>query len=59
VTIHIEDVDYIDHSCLDLLANWEKQHKSTGGNLTIEWHQLAQKYHRRHKTASAEAAGSP
>lgn len=59
VTIHIEDVDYIDHSCLDLLANWEKQHKSTGGTLTIEWHQLAQKYHRRHKTASAEAAGTP
>lgn len=57
VTVHIENLDYIDHACLDLLANWEKQHKSTGGSLTIEWHQLAQKYHRRHKTAAAEAAG--
>lgn len=59
LTVHIEDLNYIDHACLDLLANWEKQHKSTGGSLTIEWHQLAQKYHRRHNTASADAPGTP
>jgi MFS superfamily sulfate permease-like transporter len=55
VHVHINDLDYIDHACLDLIANWEKQHKTTGGRLTIEWHQLAQKYHRRHGTASADA----
>ncbi len=59
VVIHINDLDYIDHSCLDLLANWEKQHKTTGGTLTIEWHQLAQKYHRRHGTSAAEPAVMP
>ncbi len=59
IVIHINDLDYIDHSCLDLLANWEKQHKTTGGTLNIEWHQLAQKYHRRHGTPSAEPTGVP
>jgi MFS superfamily sulfate permease-like transporter len=55
VHVHINELDYIDHACLDLIANWEKQYKTTGGQLTIEWHELAQKYHRRHGTASADA----
>jgi ABC-type transporter Mla MlaB component len=59
VTVHISDLNYIDHACLDLLSNWDKQHTSTGGTLTIEWQQLAEKYHRRHGTPSAEPVGSP
>jgi MFS superfamily sulfate permease-like transporter len=55
VHVHINELDYIDHACLDLIANWEKQYNTTGGQLTIEWHELAQKYHRRHGTASADA----
>ncbi len=59
VHVHIKDLAYIDHACLDLLTNWDKQHKSTGGSLTIEWQQLAQKYHERHGTGSngADANG--
>jgi MFS superfamily sulfate permease-like transporter len=59
VTVHISDLNYIDHACLDLLSNWDKQHTSTGGTLTIEWQQLAEKYHRRHGTPAAEPVGSP
>jgi MFS superfamily sulfate permease-like transporter len=53
VYVHIQDLDYIDHACLDLLTNWDKQHKGTGGKLTIEWANLAQKYHDRHGTGPA------
>lgn len=59
VNVHIVELNYIDHACLDLLGNWEKQHKSTGGTLTIEWQQLAQKYHQRHGTPAAEPVGTP
>jgi len=45
--IHVENLDYIDHACLDLLANWEKQHEATGGTLVLEWHQLTERYNRR------------
>jgi MFS superfamily sulfate permease-like transporter len=47
VHVHFEALDYIDHACLDLLTNWEKQHKASGGKLVIEWDELAWKYHRR------------
>ena len=52
VHVHIQDLDYIDHACLDLLTNWDKQHKGTGGSLTIEWDELSQKYHQRHGSGS-------
>lgn len=45
--IHVEHVDYIDHACLDLLSNWEKQHVATGGTLVLEWHELVDRYSRR------------
>jgi MFS superfamily sulfate permease-like transporter len=38
--VHFEDLDYIDHACLDLLINWEKQHSAAGGRLVIDWDQL-------------------
>lgn len=47
VHIHFEQLDYIDHACLDLLSNWEKQHALTGGILEIEWDKLSSKFHQR------------
>jgi MFS superfamily sulfate permease-like transporter len=47
VHIHFEHLDYIDHACLDLLSNWEKQHALTGGVLEIEWEELSSKFHQR------------
>lgn len=47
VHVHFEELDYIDHACLDLLTNWEKQHEASGGNLVIEWEELSWKYHSR------------
>lgn len=39
--VHFEQLNYIDHACLDLLMNWEKQHHATGGRLVIDWDGLA------------------
>ncbi len=35
--VDIEQLNYIDHACLDLLMNWAKQHEGTGGTLIIDW----------------------
>jgi MFS superfamily sulfate permease-like transporter len=47
VHVHFEHLDYIDHACIDLLANWEKQHMATGGKLIVEWDELSWKFHQR------------
>jgi hypothetical protein len=44
-----DELDYIDHVCLDLLVNWGEQHQATGGTLVIEWDELSWKYHQRHQ----------
>ena len=56
VRVHLADLDYIDHACLDLLTNWDKQHKATGGTLTLDWATLEGKYHKRHGTGPNGAA---
>ena len=38
--VDLERLDYVDHACLELLMNWERQHESTGGRLVIDWGQL-------------------
>lgn len=54
VHVHFEQLDYIDHACLDLLTNWEKQHEATGGVLVLEWDELAWKYHQRRPGAATQ-----
>jgi MFS superfamily sulfate permease-like transporter len=38
--VHIEELSYIDHACLDLFTNWEKQHEAQGGSLVLDWDDL-------------------
>jgi MFS superfamily sulfate permease-like transporter len=58
VHVHIDDLDYIDHACIDLLSNWDRQHRTTGGSLEIEWDGLTEKYKKRSGIrARAEATG--
>ncbi|MBN8913117.1 MAG: SulP family inorganic anion transporter [Rhizobiales bacterium] len=58
VHVHIDDLDYIDHACIDLLSNWDRQHRTTGGSLEIEWDGLTEKYKKRSGLrARAEATG--
>ncbi|MFQ5490418.1 MAG: SulP family inorganic anion transporter [Phycisphaerae bacterium] len=48
VELHVdfEHLDYIDHACLDLLINWEKQHEATGGSLVVDWDTLHASFRR-------------
>jgi MFS superfamily sulfate permease-like transporter/nucleotide-binding universal stress UspA family protein len=43
--VHFEELTYIDHGCLDLLINWERQHAATGGRLVIDWERLTARFH--------------
>lgn len=56
VHVHFENLDYIDHACLDLLSNWEKQHEASNGTLVIEWDELSRKFHQRRSGAQKTAA---
>ncbi len=38
--VHIDSLGHMDHACLDLLMNWEKQHEATGGSLVLDWKRL-------------------
>ncbi len=49
--VNLESLDYIDHACLDLLMSWAKQHESTGGEVTIDWHSLHMLVHQEQSTA--------
>jgi len=56
VHVHIGELDYIDHACIDLLSNWDRQHERSGGSLVIEWEELKMKYQQRSGTAAERAA---
>ena len=38
--IDLDGLDYIDHACLDLMMTWAKQHRATGGDVTVDWDSL-------------------
>ncbi|MCE9566487.1 MAG: STAS domain-containing protein [Planctomycetes bacterium] len=46
-TLHVDltGLSYIDHACMDLLANWERQHEATGGKLVLDWETLRARFH--------------
>ncbi|HEY9786504.1 MAG TPA: SulP family inorganic anion transporter [Candidatus Obscuribacterales bacterium] len=56
--VHLEEVDYIDHACLDLLMNWDKQHRASGGNLVIDWGTLETMYRDRRGRTRNNHAGA-
>ncbi|HEU0068483.1 MAG TPA: solute carrier family 23 protein, partial [Nitrospiraceae bacterium] len=42
--VNIEHLSYIDHACLDLLANWDRQHEATGGDVILDWPELRARF---------------
>ncbi len=44
--VHFENLDYIDHACLDLLMNWKRTHQATGGQLFVDWEELEARFKR-------------
>jgi MFS superfamily sulfate permease-like transporter len=47
VDLNIDGLSYIDHACLDLLANWRKQHVARDGHAFVPWEVLHQRYRER------------
>ncbi len=45
--VHLDELDYIDHACIDLLMSWERQHAATGGQLFIDWEDLQARFRKR------------
>ncbi len=47
ITLHVDlkGLSYIDHACLTLLMDWEKQHEATGGKLELDWETLRARFH--------------
>jgi MFS superfamily sulfate permease-like transporter len=39
----IQDLNYIDHACLELFESWAEKYESVGGRLVIEWESLHRK----------------
>jgi MFS superfamily sulfate permease-like transporter len=56
VRVLIDDLSYIDHACIDLLKNWDRQHKAMGGSLEIEWEGLTHRYKNRAGTTPKNGA---
>lgn len=57
--VRVDELDYIDAACLDLLDNWEKQNESQGGRLVIDAESLeARFWRRRNAAANSEANGA-
>jgi MFS superfamily sulfate permease-like transporter len=46
VCVHIDDLAYIDHACLDMMSHWKQQHEASGSELEIEWGGLVDRYAR-------------
>jgi MFS superfamily sulfate permease-like transporter len=42
--VHLEELAYVDHACLDLLMTWEQQHEAAGGRLVIDWDKLTARF---------------
>jgi MFS superfamily sulfate permease-like transporter len=40
VEICAQQLAYIDHACMELLSSWERQHRATGGTVTVSWERL-------------------
>jgi len=40
VHIHLEDVLHIDHACLEMLAEFDRRHERSGGQVVVEWNAL-------------------
>lgn len=40
VHVHIDRLEYMDHACIELLAEWKNEYNLRGGEVIIEWDDL-------------------
>lgn len=51
--VHLEDLQYLDHACMELFIKWERQHEALGGKLFMDWQNLTATFHRSSRLARA------
>jgi MFS superfamily sulfate permease-like transporter len=40
VHVHLDELAYLDHATIELLAHWEKTHRGRGGQVFMDWDDL-------------------
>ncbi len=58
VHVHMDRLNYIDHVCMDLLADWERQNQDRGNRLVVEWDGLAARYWQTQDAATGSASSA-
>jgi mannitol/fructose-specific phosphotransferase system IIA component (Ntr-type) len=56
IHLHIEELEYIDHACLDLLDRWECGRISVRAPVRVEWQTLRHRYHAKNRLDPMPAA---
>jgi MFS superfamily sulfate permease-like transporter len=56
VNFDIDHLSYIDHACLDLIANWRKQHMARDGQVELPFDDLQRRYHERNAAVFNESS---
>lgn len=51
--LNLQEADYIDYACTDLLNNWQREAEPFGGRLVLDRDSLADRFWRRTKAATA------
>ncbi|MBM3739911.1 MAG: SulP family inorganic anion transporter [Acidobacteria bacterium] len=54
--VHIQNLSYVDHACLDAISTWEKQRNARGTKTVVEWDELMAKYRTRPGARGPESA---
>ncbi len=55
--VHIEQLDHIDHACLELLSSWSQRRENAGQpGMVVEWEELTNRYEKA-VTGSREGGG--
>ena len=57
--MHFDELDFIDHACLDFIAAFQERHHETGGKVVMEWRSLIGRYTRGGIRAAARRSGPP
>jgi hypothetical protein len=54
VHVHIQDLGYIDHACVEAISSWEKQRNERSARTVVEWDELMEKYRVRNQIPGAK-----
>ena len=57
--MHFDELDFIDHACLDFIAAFQERHQETGGRVVMEWRSLIGRYTRGGIRAAARRTNPP